>query len=78
MTSGSPVNPPGWSRWSSVYPVGTWAIGSIGSWSSVGTIGLSYRGWPSTSRAYQTGIGMPKKRWREMSQSPLRPATQFL
>ena len=57
---------------------GTLAVGSIGSRDSSGTSGDSYRGSPSASRAYQTGIGTPKKRWREMSQSPLRPATQFL
>jgi hypothetical protein len=26
---------------------------------------------------YQTGNGTPKKRWRLISQSPLRPSTQF-
>jgi len=33
-------------------------------------------GSPSSSSRYQTGTGTPKKRWREISQSPLRPSTQ--
>ena len=32
---------------------------------------------PSASSSYQTGMGTPKKRWREISQSPVRPPTQF-
>ena len=43
----------------------------------LGTIGWSNTGLPSASRGYQTGIGTPKKRWREISQSPDRPPTQF-
>ena len=32
---------------------------------------------PSASIGYQTGNGTPKKRWRVMFQSPMRPLTQF-
>ena len=42
-----------------------------------GRIGWSKRGLPSASSGYQTGIGTPKNRWREISQSPVRPPTQF-
>ena len=34
-------------------------------------------GSPFSSSSYQTGMGTPKKRWREMSQSPVSPPTQF-
>ena len=43
--------------------------------SSAGTMTAPFS--PSASSSYQTGIGTPKKRWREMSQSPVRPPTQF-
>ena len=41
MMSGSPVKPPGWSRWDSSKPTGAWATGSIGRSASAGTIGWS-------------------------------------
>ena len=75
--SGSPTKPPGSPRWSSVYPAGGFAAGSTGRSASVGTIGCEWSGSPSASTGYQTGIGTPKNRWRETSQSPLRPLTQF-
>ncbi|CPU66823.1 Uncharacterised protein [Mycobacteroides abscessus] len=77
MMSFSPTNPPGTPRWSSVYPAGTSDDGSTGSASSDGTIGWSWSISPDSSTGYHSGIATPKKRWREMSQSPLRPPTQF-
>ena len=38
--------------------------------------GRSWRIWPCSSISYQTGNGTPKKRWRLMHQSPVRPFTQ--
>ena len=35
-------------------------------------------GSPASSSGYQTGIGTPKKRWRETSQSPVRPLDPVL
>ena len=32
---------------------------------------------PCWSSAYQRGMGTPKKRWREINQSPLSPPTQL-
>ena len=77
ITSGSPRNPPGLPRWSSVYPGGTSVDGSIGSASSEGAMGWSKSTAPSGPSGYHSGIGTPKKRWRLISQSPLRPPTQF-
>ena len=77
ITSGSPTKPPGWPRWSAVKPGGTSDDGSMGSVDSSGTIGWSWSISPSTPSRYQTGKGTPKKRCREISQSPLRPPTQF-
>ncbi len=73
MMSTSPTNlvP----RSASVKPGGTSDDGSTGSESSVGTITAPLLPWASSS--YQTGMGTPKKRWREMSQSPVSPPTQF-
>ena len=76
MTSGSPTNPPGSPRWSAAYPSGTSVDGSTGSRSSDGKIGVSKSISPSASTGYQTGRGTPKKRWRLMFQSPVRPSTQ--
>ena len=42
-----------------------------------GRMGESHTGSPAASSGYHTGIGTPKKRWREMSQSPWSPLTQF-
>src|SRR3954452_20397940 len=77
MTSGSAMNPPGTPRCDSSKPGGTSDDGSTGSVSSAARIGWSYEGSPSASRRYQTGKGTPKNRWRLISQSPLRPSTQF-
>ena len=41
ITSGSATNPPALPRWSSVAPVGTSLVGSIGRRASSGTIGWS-------------------------------------
>lgn len=76
MMSTSPMKPSGWPRCASSNPGAGIEEGSTGSWSSVGTIGSPVCS-PSASRRYQTGIGTPKKRWREMSQSPESPPTQF-
>ncbi|CAB4900393.1 unannotated protein [freshwater metagenome] len=77
ITSTSPTKPFGVPRCSSVYPSGTSLDGSTGSWPSAATRGWSNTGLPSASSGYQTGIGTPKNRWREMSQSPASPPTQF-
>ncbi len=77
ITSGSAVNPPGWSRWSSVKPVGTAEAGSTGSDASSASTGSSYSSCPSSSSRYHTGKGTPKNRCRLTSQSPCRPDTQF-
>ena len=53
------------------------ACGSTGRSASSARIGSAWSTAPSSSRRYQTGIGTPKNRWREMSQSPERPPTQF-
>ena len=60
MTSGSPTNPPGTPRWSSVKPGGHSACGSTGSADSSGRIGWSWSTAPSSSTGYQTGNGTPK------------------
>ncbi len=41
ITSGSPMNPPGWPRWDSSYPAGQSLDGSTGSADSSGTSGVS-------------------------------------
>ena len=76
ITSGSPVKPPGLSRWSAVYPSGTSVEGSTGRRSSDGTRGWSWSTAPSSRIGYHTGKGTPKNLWRLMSQSPMRPLTQ--
>src|SRR4029079_5218515 len=73
MTSGSPVNPPGWSRCDSSNPGGASVEGSTGSVSSGATIGSSPCTLPSASMGYHTGNGTPKTRCRLTSQSPFRP-----
>ena len=71
------MNPPGFPRWSSLNPSGTSDDGSTGSADSGARIGEEKSGSPEESSRYQTGNGTPKKRWRLISQSPLRPSTQF-
>ena len=44
---------------------------------SGGVIGRLWMGSPSAPTGYQTGIGTPKNRCREISQSPARPSTQL-
>ncbi len=77
ITSCSPMKPPAWPRCTSSKPGAGSDDGSTGRLSSDGRIGSSNTGLPSRSSGYQTGIGTPKKRWREISQSPVRPLTQF-
>ena len=77
IMSTSPIKPLGLPRWSSVKPVGAWLDGSTGSKDRSGVITFSKSGLPSASSWYQTGIGTPKKRCLETSQSPVRPFTQF-
>src|SRR3954462_14597098 len=77
MTSGSAMNPPGLPRWSSVNPSGTSDDGSTGSADSGARSGAEWSGSPASSSRYQTGNGTPKNRCRLISQSPLRPSTQF-
>ncbi len=76
MTSGSPTNPPGRPRWSSVYPSGTSVDGSTGSRPSSANRGPSKTVSPEGSTGYQTGNGTPKNRCRLMFQSVLSPSTQ--
>ena len=77
MMSTSGAKPPGWLRWSSVYPSGTSSVGSTGSCAAEGMITASWSTVPSSSMRYHSGRGTPKKRWRETSQSMLRPFTQM-
>ena len=77
MMSTSPMKPPGSPRWLSSYPGAGSDAGSTGSTCSLGTIGVSRSGSPSASSGYQTGIGTPKKRCLDISQSPVSPPTQF-
>ena len=76
MTSGSAMNPPGLPRWSSVNPSGTSDDGSTGSDASgaraAGVVRLALGVQPVPDRE-----GTPKNRCRLISQSPLRPSTQF-
>ena len=76
ITSGSPTNPPGCPRWSSMYPSGLSVDGSTGSRSSSAKSGRSKTASPASSTGYQTGKGTPKNRCRLMFQSPLSPSTQ--
>ena len=76
ITSGSPTKPPGGPRWAASYPAGTSVEGSTGSASSRAAIGLLVVDRAVSSSGYQTGNGTPKKRWRLMHQSPVRPPTQ--
>ena len=72
------MNPPGLPRWDSVNPDGTSSDGSTGSADSGASRWVEVKsGSPSSSSRYQTGNGTPKNRWRLISQSPLRPSTQF-
>ena len=77
-TSGSAAKPPGSPRCDSSNPGGVWEAGSTGRAASSAKIGSSWSSSPSASRRYQTGNGMPKNRWREMSQSPFRPSIQLV
>ena len=74
--SASPMKPPGLPRCSSAYPSGTSDAGSTGRRDSSGTSGWSWSATPSADRRYHTGIGTPKNRCRDTSQSPLSPLTQ--
>jgi hypothetical protein len=62
MMSGSPVKPPGTSRWSGVKPGGVSACGSIGNAASSARIGSSMSATPSASSRYHTGNATPKYR----------------
>ena len=76
MMSSSPSKPPGMPRCDSSKPLGACDDGSTGRSPSSGTSTLA-RARPARRARYQTGIGTPKNRWRETSQSPVRPPTQF-
>jgi hypothetical protein len=60
-----------------VKPGGTSVVGSTGRLATSAVITPPSTRSPFSSSGYQTGIGTPKKRWRLMSQSPVRPLVQF-
>ncbi len=77
MTSGSPTKPPGIAALVLAEPVGHVARGIDREPALVGDDGVFVVDLAVLGRRrYQTGKGTPKKRWRLMCQSPLRPSTQ--